>query len=436
MKWDLLLNVARYGETGRITTSDIRSQFQRDYDRLIFSPEFRRLQSKTQVFPLPGDIFVHNRLTHSLEVASVGRSIASLVADFLVQENECSSLLAHEIPTIVATACLAHDMGNPPFGHSGEDAISSYFSDGGGIKYKSQFSENEWNDLTHFEGNANVLRILTHQFSGRREGGFALTYATLASMIKYPFPSTENRKKYGYFVSEAATFNHVVNACGLASENGIARHPLVYLVEAADDISYLIMDMEDAHRLGIIDTETIYSYLLPFLDVHLEIKSRFQAQSQNLSSSEKVAYLRSLVINTLVRSAASIFAQNYDTIIQGSLSNSLASMLPTGIKPLLESCKDLGKNRIYCDPGVQKLELSGHRVLTTLMQNYTEAVFSTQKLYSKLLLATIPEQYKPDGSPYQKIRLITDFLSSMTDIQAVKLYRELMGIDIPQRTDL
>jgi dGTPase len=435
MKWELLLNVARYGETGRISTTDIRSQFQRDYDRLIFSPEFRKLQSKTQVFPLPGDIFVHNRLTHSLEVASVGRSIASLVADFLVQEKECTPILANEIPTIVATACLAHDMGNPPFGHSGEDAISSYFSDGEGVKHKCLFSENEWTDLTHFEGNANVLRLLTHQFSGRREGGFALTYATLASMIKYPFPSSENRKKYGYFVSETAAFNEVVDACGLANENGIARHPLVYLVEAADDISYLIMDMEDAHRLGIIDTATIYSYLLPFLDVQIEIKSRFQAQSQHLSSAEKVAYLRSLVINTLVRSTASIFAQNYSAIIQGNLSNSLASMLPGEIKPLLERCKDLGKNRIYCDPGVQKLELSGHRVLTTLMQSFTEAVFAPQKLYSKLLLSSIHEQYKPEGSPYKKIRLITDFLSSMTDIQAVKIYRELMGIDIPQRPD-
>ncbi|MDD4747190.1 MAG: dNTP triphosphohydrolase [Salinivirgaceae bacterium] len=434
MQWTKLLNGNRFGDQKQEQTTDIRSQFQRDYDRLVFSPEFRKLQSKTQVFPLPGEIFVHNRLTHSLEVASVGKSIASLVTEFIIKKSKTPAILLNEIPTVVATACLAHDIGNPPFGHSGEDAISSYFLDGEGQRFQNDFSITEWTDLTRFEGNANVLRLLTHQYSGRRAGGFALTYASLASMIKYPYPSTKNKKKYGYFNTEEHTFNKIIEACALNKNGKTIRHPLVFLVEAADDISYLIMDIEDAHRLDILTTEHVFEYLLPFVATDAKQLQRFNEQSINLSDEEKIAYLRSLTINILVKECANIFIKYYNDIMIGELETSLASLLPAQIKPLLNNCQKLGQNKIYTDEGVRKLEISGHKVLTTLIRTYIEAALSPHKYYSKLLISTIPPIFNPSGSFYNKVRLITDYISSMTDTQAVKLYRELMGIDIPQRT--
>ena len=255
MNWNTLLSAHRYhpGSPASLFHSHDRSQFQRDYDRLIFSSPFRRLQNKTQVFPLPGNIFVHNRLTHSLEVASVGRSLGNKIAQFLKQNRiqmENPELL-EEIGTIVSSACLAHDLGNPPFGHSGEEAISYFFSEGEGRYFKKLLSDEEWTDLSHFEGNANAFRLLTHSFNGRRPGGYTMTYTTLASIVKYPFESTcatHKGFKYGFFQSEKEIFRQVAEELGLlqVEEHPLqyVRHPLVYLVEAADDICYQIMDID------------------------------------------------------------------------------------------------------------------------------------------------------------------------------------------------
>src|SRR6056297_4261825 len=221
MHWDKLLSAKRFGLEDREfkNTDEIRSQFQRDYDRIIFSSPFRRLQYKTQVCPLPGSVFVHNRLTHSLEVASVGRSLANLVARELKQRDDIRNKeILHELGSIVSAACLAHDMGNPPFGHAGEEAISNYFTGGNGQKIKTAVTDEEWNDLTHFEGNANALRLLTNQFSGRRKGGFALTYSTLAALIKYPYGTDAGKKKFGFFQSEKETFLAIAQELGLRSQ--------------------------------------------------------------------------------------------------------------------------------------------------------------------------------------------------------------------------
>ena len=246
MNWRQLISNKRFGlEELHELKKDDRSEFQRDYDRLIFSAPFRRLQNKTQVFPLPGSIFVHNRLTHSLEVSCVGRSLGSSVSlQLLSKHPELSDSYISEIPSIVSAACLAHDLGNPPFGHSGEKAISTYFSEGKGLALKSRLSPMEWDDLTHFEGNANAFRILTHQFLGRRKGGFVMTYSTLASIVKYPFSSqlAGNKSKFGFFITEENDYIQIANELGIKclSETNAptkyARHPLVYLVEAADDI--------------------------------------------------------------------------------------------------------------------------------------------------------------------------------------------------------
>ena len=206
MNWDRLLSGKRFGMEEYHERRHERTDFQRDYDRLIFSSPFRRLQNKTQVFPLPGSIFVHNRLTHSLEVSCVGRSLGNSVAKGLQAKYPDGNPNFPEIGAIVSAACLAHDMGNPPFGHSGERAISAYFTEGEGLKWKAQIiaEGGRYEDFEYFEGNANAMRLLTHQFIGRRKGGFALTYSTLASIIKYPYASVYAGKKYkfGFVQSE------------------------------------------------------------------------------------------------------------------------------------------------------------------------------------------------------------------------------------------
>ena len=268
MNWQQLISNKRFGlEEIHAYRKDDRSEFQRDYDRLIFSAPFRRLQNKTQVFPLPGSVFVHNRLTHSLEVSCVGRSLGTSIANKLIAKHpELADSHVPEIGSIVSAACLAHDLGNPPFGHSGEKAISTYFSEGKGLALKSQISPMEWEDLTHFEGNANAFRLLTHQFLGRRKGGFVMTYSTLASIVKYPYPAVlaGNKSKFGFFTTEEDDYEKIAQELGIKrlSKEGepprFARHPLVYMVEAADDICYQMMDIEDAYKLKTFSTLRIF----------------------------------------------------------------------------------------------------------------------------------------------------------------------------------
>ena len=247
MEWTRLISNKRLGQEHRHTERhDDRTEFKRDYDRLIFSAPFRRLQNKTQVFPLPGSVFVHNRLTHSLEVSSVGMSLGNDVSQRIINEKrpELRGTMFEQIGQIVSTACLAHDLGNPPFGHSGEKAIQTFFTEGPGKELKSLVSSAFWDDITHFEGNANAFRLLTHQFKGRRAGGFVMTYSTLASIVKYPYASSVSgkKKKFGFFQSEQEYYQRIADEMGIIckSEPGkplrYARHPLVYLVEAADDI--------------------------------------------------------------------------------------------------------------------------------------------------------------------------------------------------------
>ena len=263
MNWTQLLSGKRFGLEEYHERKHERTDFQRDYDRLIFSSPFRRLQNKTQVFPLPGSIFVHNRLTHSLEVSCVGRSLGNNIAKALMQKYPGGSVNFPEIGSIVSAACLAHDMGNPPFGHSGERAITAYFLEGNGMKWEEKVREEggRWEDFLHFEGNANAIRLLTHQFIGRRKGGFAMTYSTLASIVKYPYASTEAGKKgkFGFFQSEEESYLRIAAELGIERNpedpNKFARYPLVYLVEAADDICYQIMDIEDACKLHILTAD-------------------------------------------------------------------------------------------------------------------------------------------------------------------------------------
>ena len=319
-----LLSGKRYGwEEFHQERHENRSEFQRDYDRLVFSAPFRRLQNKTQVFPLPGSIFVHNRLTHSLEVSCVGRSLGNDVAKgILAKEPDLQQSFLPEIGSIVSAACLAHDLGNPPFGHSGERAISTFFSEGKGLILKGELTEAQWEDFTHFEGNANAFRLLTHQFEGRRPGGFVLTYSALASIVKYPFSSTlaGKKSKFGFFISEEGSFRRIAEELGMIKLNEhplrYARHPLVYLVEAADDICYQMMDIEDAHKLKILTTDETKSLLLSYFD---DDRKAHMEQTLKIVSdvNEQIAYLRSSVIGLLIRECTQAFLDNEKQILAG-----------------------------------------------------------------------------------------------------------------------
>ena len=439
MEWKSLLSAER--EYREYKKSDIRNAFQRDYDRIIFSNIFRRLQNKTQVFPLPGSIMVHNRLTHSLEVASVGRSIARIVSKNLTKKfgNDFLNEI-YDIDTIVSAACLAHDLGNPPFGHSGEETISSYFKEGPGKDLESQIPEYQWSDLISFEGNANAFRQLTHQFAGRRQGGMSLTYATLATLIKYPYPSynKNGRKKYNIFHSELDTFKKVMDGCGIKciDENALiyARHPLSFIMEAADDICYLILDMEDAQKRGIVQTQQADIFFSSFFDESNENDSWFFTRKNEVyntvtDDNERMAFLRATVINKLVDCVSNVFTENYDTIMRGDFEKSLASHLPDFEKNALEKCREFSLKNIYKHNSVVKIELTGFNVIGELIDEFVQAVLNPGKTYNKMLLSIIPEQFKNNNDDlYSRIQVVLDYISNMTDLYAVQLYKDLRGI--------
>ncbi len=444
IKWDKLIADRRLGLEARVIqeVDDIRSIFQRDYDRIIFSSPFRRLQDKTQVFPLPGSIFVHNRLTHSLEVASVGRSLGNLVTAALTPGygSKLQNLVS-EIGAIVSAACLAHDLGNPPFGHSGESAIADFFKRGSGVKYRNDVSEEQWMDFTCFEGNANAFRVLSHQFNGKRNGGFALTYSTLASIVKYPYESvlSGGKPKFGFFQSEKELFRKIAIHLEMVqlSENPLhfMRHPLVYLVEAADDICYQIMDVEDAHKLKILTPDETERLLLNFFDadkdriiletigINLELVSDYN---------ERVAYLRAMVIGKLTKECASIFISRIDSFSNSEKIIPLFDSLPEPSRSAMARVKSISLEKIYNDRAVIEIEIAGYKILGTLLEAFITAVVEPDSFLSKKLLTLIPSQYQnPDESMYGKIQSVVDFVSGMTDLFALNLYRKITGMELP-----
>lgn len=439
MEWQRLISDIRLGmEEYHDPEKHIRSDFQRDYDRLVFSSPFRRLQNKTQVFPLPGSIFVHNRLTHSLEVSSVGRSMAA-EASLILRERHAGKpwvdKISH-IPDITATACLCHDLGNPPFGHSGEKTISTFFSEGPGQQLKGELSDAQWADLVNFEGNANSFRLLTHRFVGRRKGGFAMTYSSLASIVKYPFPSTLAGKKgkFGFFDSERPYYEKVARELGIRQfDNGkYARHPLVWLMEAADDICYQIMDLEDAHRLHIIPTAETTEILLNFFEPHVRDR-RLVSMRKLEDPNEQVGYLRSRVIGELVSSCAHSFADYEREILDGTLSKSLVDLASPVLSDAYAHCARVAEKRIYCSSDVVDIEIAGNRIVTYLMEVLMDAVMHPEKNFSKLLLKKVPEQYDIHAAgAYERIQAVLDHISGMTDIYALDLFRKLNGHSLPQ----
>lgn len=452
MDWKNCISDKRTGKSK--TKADVRTSYQRDYDRLIFSSAFRRLQNKTQVFPLPGNTFVHNRLTHSLEVASVGRSLGSLVGNYIasneIKDPYCEEYIfyKYDLPSVIAAGCLAHDIGNPPFGHSGEKAISSFFMENAdtlleGKLLKDLFSENEWSDLIDFEGNANAFHVLTHKYVGKLEGGQSLTYSTLASILKYPCASYEvdknwkHRKKYGYFELDEKIFKDVVESTNMYSDanGGFKRHPFVYLVEAADDICYRIIDMEDAHRINLLDTVTVQNSFLSIISDITKSKDQISKLNHRLNTltddNERISYLRAISINVLVHACLQVFTENMDSIIKGNWNDTLMDVVESHSEALRDVAK-LSIDKIYNHRSVIEVEIAGYRVISGLLELFLLPMLKNKKnTLEKKTLKLIPNQYlTKDGSAYEKSMGVVDFIAGMTDGFATELYRKAMGIEI------
>jgi dGTPase len=430
-------------------TKASRTDFQRDFDRIIFSSAFRRLQNKTQVFPLPGSVFVHNRLTHSLEVSSVGRSLGSIIGEFITDNfdsdltEDSKNFYLYNLGNVIAAACLCHDVGNPAFGHSGEDAIASYFEKNEN-ELKPKFSDKEWADLVNFEGNANAIRVLAHQQQGKDEGGIQLTFTTLASIAKYPCEAIAkkkgiiHRKKFGFFQNEKETFLNIAEKTNLISESSepyiFKRHPFVWLVEAADDICYNIIDMEDAHRLGIVSTADCKNLFFDLVRSETNDIERVKRKLDSISNdNEKISYLRAKVINALINKSIEIYKQNFNTILEGNLDKALLDIYKSE-NTTLQDIESFSIEKIYNHKAVVEIENAGYNVMYELLDHFIPSILKSKderKSYDKMALKLLPKQFVyEDGTDYQKILGVIDFVSGMTDNYATDLYRKIKGIDI------
>lgn len=448
MNWSSLFSNKRFGASNESSQGhSFRNEYLKDYDRLIFSSPFRRLQNKTQVFPLPGHVFVHNRLTHSLEVASVGRSLGQMVGEELVQKYSAESpefieFYRYQLSTVVATACLAHDIGNPPFGHSGEEAIRTYFENiNGELKEKFNFelSENQRFDFLKFEGNSNTFRLLTHDLLGIHR----MAYTTLASIVKYPCQASVgfnkkmgliSTKKAGFFDIDIPKYQTVANALGIepidAAKNIYPRHPFVFLMEAADDICYRIIDLEDAFRLGILSKKEVFDLLLAIFDEKDLEKISSSLEKQSLDN-QQLSYLRAMVINQLVHQCTAIFMQNESELLSGNLNQSLIDLLPEKQLKAIEEIDNVSVEKIYNHKSVIEIELAGYNVIGGLLEEFMTAIVSPKSKKSEKLLALIPAQFDIlNNTFYEKTLAIVDYISGMTDLYAIDLFRKIKGISV------
>ncbi|MEZ4777885.1 MAG: deoxyguanosinetriphosphate triphosphohydrolase [Flavobacteriaceae bacterium] len=440
MQWEKLLSLRRQGDTNkrlRIEQDETRLGFEVDYDRIIFSSAFRSLQDKTQVIPLSKTSFVHTRLTHSLEVSVVGRSLGRAVGKAILEKHpfleKTHGYRIHDFGAIAAAATLAHDIGNPPFGHSGEKAIGDYFLHGNGNRFKDALTEKEFQDLVDFEGNANGFKILTETKNGV-EGGLRLSYATLGAFMKYPKESLPKKpskhiadKKYGVFQNEVPFFKEVADELGLLKkeDNRYSRHPLAYLVEAADDICYTLIDFEDGINLGLIEEEFALEYLINLVKDTLQ-KKKYQKLT---NTTDRIAYLRSLAISSLIEEAVSVFITNEEKILKGEFSNSLLDVCK--FTPQIKDIIKLSVDNVYRSNEVIEKELAGYQILTTLLEALTQAIERKQKHqlrhYDSLLLNVSRLQISDDKNTYYHLLECCNYISKLTDGNALLLFQKIQG---------
>ncbi len=442
MNWEQLLSLKRFGDTNkrlRKEQDETRLGFEVDYDRIIFSSEFRGLQDKTQVVPLSKTDFVHTRLTHSLEVSVVGRSLGRKVGKLLLEKHphleSVHGYRMNDFGAIVAAAALAHDIGNPPFGHSGEKAIGAYFKDGDGTLFKSHLTDKEYQDLCDFEGNANGFKILTESREGR-QGGLRLSYATLGAFMKYPKESLPKKpsnhivdKKYGFFQSEKKMFSDVASELGLTKRSNdylsFQRHPLAFLVEAADDICYTIIDFEDGINLGLIQEEYALEYLITL------VKNINKTKYSELKTTEdRVSYLRALAIGTLIDEAASLFMKHEESILAGKFETALLDV--SKYKAQIKDIIDISVKNVYKSKEVINKEISGYEILNQLLNAYGKMAFKyyegKMSSYDKLLLNALPETVRlTNDSLYQNVMAVCLYISKLSDTNAMLLHQKLRG---------
>lgn len=442
MNWEQLLSLKRQGDTSkrlRIEEADTRLGFEVDYDRIIFSSAFRSLQDKTQVIPMSKTDFVHTRLTHSLEVSVVGRSIGRLVGKKIIEKyphlKEVHGFHMNDFGAIVAAAALAHDIGNPPFGHSGEKAIGEYFSIGKGQQYKEHLTEKQWQDLIDFEGNANGFSVLTSSRPGIT-GGLRLSYSTLGAFTKYPKESLPKKptknisdKKYGFFQSDKEFFKEVAEELGMISNKtgndiGYERHPLAFLVEAADDICYTIIDFEDGINLGLVSEDFALEYLIKLVKDTIDT-----AKYQTLTTKEdRISYLRALAIGNLINDAVKVFIENEEAILKGEFHFALTDK--SKYKAQMDDIIKLSVKNIYQSREVIEKELSGYQIINNLLDKFITAYNNNHEgkatNYDKLLLKILPEKHHLEKeSLYDRLLHICHFISMLTDGKAV-LYNKIV----------
>lgn len=459
MQWEKLFTTERQKEninSQKSLTDDLRNSFQRDYDRVIFSSSFRRMQDKTQVFPLPGPTFVHNRLTHSLEVASVGRSLANTIGQALHLKyqftDSVKSFYLEHFPWVIATACLAHDIGNPPFGHSGEDAIRNFFKNLPAIikeKLEYELSTEQLEDLQKFEGNSMALRILG-QGDSLYNSSFNLTLTSIASIVKYPSTAMEgfdkksriiSRKKAGYFQSEIQFFERLVQTFQIPkvpnTQSVYARHPFVFITEAADDICYRIIDMEDAHRMKIIDKEVIFDLFLPFFAEEAEPKFRLENIQKNLNkiagAEEQVAYIRAIWIGWMVSHCSQLFMEQEETMLAGNLQVSLLDLFPENTKKQIQKIDDYSFKKIYQHSDAVAIELGGYTVLSVVLEELIASILNPSSAKSKKIFKLLDWEnlgILNASTYYQQLMLVLDFVTGCTDSFAIDLYKKLRAIGL------
>ena len=439
MNWKLLTSAKRLGRETTPSAADARSEYLKDWDRIVYSSAFRRLQDKTQVFPLAESDYVRTRLTHSIEVSSVGRSLGTLCGAYILESERDLDIGSQDFGSIVAAACLAHDIGNPPFGHSGEDAIQSWFSLKG-EDYLGELSAAEKMDLCKFEGNAQGFRLITRLQNAINRGGFQLTYAVLSSYAKYPrgsdmphaLKTNISEKKFGYCSQDAGNFESVAMGTGLIKKsNGVyARHPLAFLMEAADDICYGIVDLEDGHRLGRVSFTETHDLLWPIaFPTGQEPSASYTSLDDNAG---KIEYLRARSIGNLINATVDVFKLNYAAIMQGKFESAL-----------VESCKFyndlekilvLSRARIYTTPTVLQIEAAGYEILGGLLTKLVPALLAPANERSnaqKKIVQIVPKQFTLGNSAYERLMGATDYVSGMTDSFALTLFRRLNGIELP-----
>lgn len=438
MKWEQLLSLKKQGDNGkrlRTEQDDTRLGFEVDYDRIIFSAAFRSLQDKTQVIPLSKTDFVHTRLTHSLEVSVVGRSIGRLVGKKIIEKyphlKEVHGYQMNDFGAIVAAACLAHDIGNPPFGHSGEKAIGEYFKNGNGKQYKDQLTNKQWQDLIDFEGNANGFSVLTSSRPGN-EGGLRISYATLGAFMKYPKESLPKKpttavadKKYGFFQQDKDFFKEVAEELGLIPNKsdghiGYERHPLAYLVEAADDICYTIIDFEDGINLGLVNEDFALEYLIKLVKDSIDVTKYNSLKTKE----DRISYLRALAIGSLIQDAVRVFIENEEAILKGQFPFALTDK--SKYKAQMEDIIKLSVKNIYQSREVIEKEINGYQVINNLLDKFIKAYANQQNgkttNYDTLLLKLLPEKYHiPKADLYDQLMHISHYISLLTDGNAILL---------------